>query len=724
MLNRIADLVIGAPKLVAGTCLLLVLGAAAYGFDAASRLSPAGYEVSGSESTSALEQLAVNFDTGPANLVLLVESSAPGGVTGEIASAQGTIMADGLASLADVKDVTSYWATGAPQLLSADGTQALVTARIVADESQIYTRTEEVRDAIDGLAGDLQVSLGGSAPANLEIVEESERDLLRAELLAIPITTIIMLLVFRSVVAALLPLVVSAVAVTGTAALLKGLSEVTLVSIFALNLTTALGLGMGVDFSLFTISRWREERAAGASNDDALRTTINRAGRSVLFSGMTTAATLAGLLLFDYPLLRSLAYAGFVVVALATAGALFALPATIALLGDRIDRFQVRRRAAQPQAVEDGAWYRIARQVMARPILTMGLVVGILLLLGSPFLRAEFAVPDDRALPLSSESRQVADQVRAGFDSRQFGAMAAVSSQPVEDAVLDRYAGAVSEVTGVAQVETVTGVYRDGLRTGESLTPMRFAVETGAWLSIIPNVEPISLAAEQMVAQIRAIPDGNGFALGGESARLVDNKQELRSKLVPVLLWVVVVVGLLLYRSFGSVLLPIKAIILNFLSLSAAFGAIVWIFQDGRLTGILSFTPTGLTDAQTPILILCIAFGLSMDYEVFLLSRIKEEYDRTGDSERAVAVGLQRTGGIITAAAVLMAVVFLSFASGRVAFIQLVGIGLALSIIADATLVRTFLVPAFMAVAGRWNWWSPRRPHRVEKHSTLGREYL
>ena len=724
MLNRVADLVIGAPKLVAGTCLLLVVAAAAYGFDAASKLSPAGYEVSGSESTAALDTLATNFDTGPANLVLLVESSDPGGITGQRASAHGLLLADGLAALPDVEDVTSYWSTGAPQLLSADRTQALITARIVAGESQVYTVTEEVREAIDDLAGDLQVSLGGSAPANLEIVEESERDLLRAELLAIPITTIIMLIVFRSVVAALLPLVVSAVAVTGTAALLKGLSEVTLVSIFALNLTTALGLGMGVDFSLFTISRWREERAAGASNDEALRTTINRAGRSVLFSGMTTAATLAGLLLFDYPLLRSLAYAGFVVVALATVGALFALPATIALLGDRVDRFQVRRRPPQPGAVEDGAWYRIARRVMARPLLTMGIVVGVLLLLGSPFLRAEFAVPDDRALPLSSESRQVADELRAGFDTSLFGAMAAVSDRPIEDDELDWYAAALSEVDGVAVVETATGVYQTGQRIGDSLDPARFESAAGAWLSIIPNLEPISLEAEQMVAEIRAIPGSGQFELGGESARLVDNKRELRSKLLPVLTWVVVVVGLLLYRSFGSVLLPIKAILLNFLSLTAAFGAIVWIFQDGRLTSILSFTPTGLTDAQTPILILCIAFGLSMDYEVFLLSRIKEEYDRTGDSERAVAVGLQKTGGIITAAAVLMAVVFLSFASGRVAFIQLVGVGLALSIIADATLVRTFLVPAFMAVAGRWNWWSPRRAHRLEKRSTLGREYL
>jgi RND superfamily putative drug exporter len=258
-------------------------------------------------------------------------------------------------------------------------------------------------------------------------------------------------------------------------------------------------------------------------------------------------------------------------------------------------------------------------------------------------------------------------------------------------------------------VETATGIYADGELVAPTADPDRFrtadGADGGAWLAVLPSVEPISSEAEAMVADIRGLDGPAAVLLGGESARQVDNKAEIAAKLVPVGLWVIVVVGLLLFWSFGSVVLPIKAVVLNLLSLTAAFGAIVWIFQGGRLTGLLGFTPTGLTDAQTPILIFCIAFGLSMDYEVFLLSRIKEEYDRSGDTAHAVAVGLQRTGGIITAAAVLMAAVFLSFASGNVTFIQLVGIGLALSIIADATLVRSLLVPAFMVVAGRWNWW-------------------
>ncbi len=707
MLNRVADLVISAPKLVLGICLALVVLGGAYGRDTASQLSPAGYEVGGSESTEALEVLAGQFDTGPANLIVLVTATSAEGVDSVEASVEGRRLGTRLVEMTDVADVISYFETGAPQLRSSDGDQALIVARIVASEEDIYGRVEEIRDELAGASGPVDVSIGGSAAANLEIVEESESDLLRAELIAIPLTTIIMLLVFRSVVAALLPLVVSAVAVVGTAAALKALSEVTLVSIFALNLTTALGLGMGVDFSLFTISRWREERAAGADNETALRTTMNRAGRSILFSGLTTAATLAALLLFDYPLLRSLAIAGFAVVILAVVGGLFALPAAIALLGDRVDKYQLRQPDSKP--LEEGFFYRVAKRVMARPVITIVLVGGVLLFLGAPFLRAEFGIPDDRALPLTSQSRQVADDLRTGFDGSQFGALAVVAPDAGSVDAQRGYAAEISSLDGVSQVSSAVGVFVDGAEAASVPTPERFVAGAGAWFSVIPSVEPISGEAERLVEQIRALPspDGLPVLVGGESARLVDNKAEIGSKLAFVALWVIVVVGLLLYRSFGSVVLPVKAVLLNMLSLTAAFGAIVWIFQDGRLSGLLGFTPTGLTDAQTPVLIFCIAFGLSMDYEVFLLSRIKEEWDRTGDTATAVAVGLQRTGGIITAAAVLMAVVFLSFASGNVTFIQMVGIGLALSILADAALVRTFLVPAFMAVAGRWNWWAP-----------------
>ena len=706
LLGRLARVVVARPGVILACFAVAVVAAGSYGRDTASVLSPAGYEVTGSESTRAAAFLADELDTGPANVVLLATATEPEGVNGDRARVDGLAIGDRLDALPDVSDVSSYWTTGASALRSTDGTQALVTARIVASEDEIYDRVETIRAELAGPSGSLEIEVGGSSAMNLEVVEESERDLLRAELIAIPITTLIMLLVFRSIGAALLPLVVSAVAVAGTAAALKGLSELTLVSIFSLNLTTALGLGMGVDYSLFLLSRWREERAAGAASDDAIVTAVTVAGRSILFSGLTTAATLAALLLFDYPLLRSLAVAGFVVVILATTGALVALPAAMALLGERIDRFQVRRATHRP--VEHGGWYRLALAVMRRPVVVIVATVAVLVILGSPFLRAEFGIPDDRVLPTHSPARQVAEQLRTGFDGREFGALAVVAPDGEPDAALAR---TLSSVPGVARVDGASGVFIDGRPVADVVAPARFtrADGPGTWYSVVPDVEPISAQGEDIVADIRALPSSTPLLVGGEPARLVDNKAEVAAKLPFVIAWVALAIGVLLYRSFGSVLVPLKAFVLNALSLTAAFGAIVWVFQDGRLSGLLGFTPTGLTDTQTPVLMFCIAFGLSMDYEVFLLSRIKEEWDRTGDTRRAVAVGLQKTGGIITAAAVLMAIVFLAFASGNVTFIQMVGVGLALSIVMDAAVVRSLLVPAFMHIAGDWNWWSPGR---------------
>ena len=710
MLRFLAGFVVRRPKaiLIAATVALAI--GAVYGASAPGALSPAGYEVTGSESTRASQILGEEFGAGASNVVLLLSSELD--VDSTAVATRAADVAAELRAIEDVAEVVSYWETGAPSLRSSDGRQGLIAARIVADEDTVYTRVEQIQDELAVQTSELTITVGGSGPVNLELVEESERDLLRAEMLVIPLTTIIMLIVFRSVVAALLPLVVSAVAVIGTAVVLRALSDVTLVSIFALNLTTALGLGMGIDYSLLVISRWREERAGGASPETALQISVQRAGRSVLFSGLTTAATLAALLLFDYPLLRSLAYAGFVVVLLATVGALVVLPATMALLGDRVDAWSVRASKARP--VEEGGWYRLTQIVMRRPGTVIVLTVAGLLLLGSPFLRAEFGIPDDRVLPPSAESRVVADEVRASFDARELGAIAVVvpDSRATTAGEQAAFAGLLSSLDDVSRVDGPTGIFVAGQQVGDSPLPERYDNGAGVWYSVVPAVEPISTAAAELVTTIRTLDGPADFLVGGESARLVDNKAEIADKLPFVFVWITVMIFGLLYLSFQSVLLPLKALLLNLLSLTAAFGAIVWIFQDGRLSGLLGYTPTGLTDAQTPVLMFCIAFGLSMDYEVFLLSRIKEEYDESGDPIESVARGVQRTGGIITAAAVLMAIVFLSFATGGVTFIQMVGIGLALSILVDALIVRALLVPAFMVVAGKWNWWSPFRHAR------------
>lgn len=717
LLGRLASVVARRPRRILGVTALLAVTGAMFAAGAPGALSPAGYEVAGSESTQVAAEIAQTFDAGAANIAVLV--SAPSGTTVDDVDVQaaGDLAIERLKTLGDVREVSPLW-TELPALRSADGRHALISARIVADENTTYDRVRDIRAVVEELGVETGVALtvGGSAAANLEIVEVSERDLIRAELLVFPITTIVLLVVFRSVVAALLPLIVGLIAVVGTAVTLRALSGVTLVSIFGLNLASALGLGMAVDYSLFLISRWREERVAAPDSSTAVTAAMRTAGRSILFSGLTTAATLGALVLFNYPLLRSLALSGVVVVLLATFGALVPLPAAMFLLGDRIDKWQVRKpRAVRP--VEEGRWYRLAHAIMKRPMLTLLATIAVLLVVGSPFLRAEFSLPDDRVLPASTETRRVADLVRTDFADVPLATITVLPAGATAGTETARLAESLANVPGVRLVETAEGVWAAGSRIGDSATPARYVAidDSGRrWFSVQTEAEPLSPEAAQVVTQIRML-DNPAFLVGGESARLVDNLDEISSKIPLALLWVAVVISILLFVSFRSLLVPIKAFLLNLLSLTASFGAIVFIFQDGRLSNLLGYTPTGLTDAQTPVLMFCIAFGLSMDYEVFLLSRIKEELDRSGDSRRAVAVGLQRTGGIISAAGVLMAIVFLSFASGDVTLIKMVGVGLALAIAVDAFIVRTLLVPSFMALAGDWNWWLPGQPRPTKK---------
>ena len=708
-----------ATLLIVGLC--VVIGAV-FAIGAPSALSPAGYEVSDSESTLVAQRLADEFDAGAPNVAVL--ASARSG-TALDAQPVATDVVEALVAVDGVRDLAS-WQTN-PALRSVDGRHGLVLARIVADEDATYDAVRDIRTELDALegTGDVEYTLGGTAAANLEVVEVSERDLLRAELIVFPLTTIVLLLVFRSVVAALLPLIVSLIAVVGTAVALRALSDVTLVSIFGLNLASALGLGMAVDYSLFLINRWREERRQGLDSISAVHAAVQTAGRSILFSGLTTAGTLGALLVFDYPLFRSLALAGFIVVLLATFGALVALPAAMFLLGDRIDAGTVRR-PKPARALSEGRWYRLATFTMRRPVTTIAVTLALLLVAGSPFLRAEFSLPDDRVLPATTEARQVADAIRSDFPDVPVASLAIViddAAPGVQRPALPELASRFSSQPGIRVVETADGVWVGGSRIADATAPERYLPtndsSTARWLSAQTVAEPLSTAAADVVRELRAMSiEGVAVEVGGESARLVDNTAEIASKIPIVLLWIAVVISVLLFVSFRSLLVPIKAFVLNLVSLTASFGAIVWIFQDGRLADLLGYTPTGLTDAQTPVLMFCIAFGLSMDYEVFLLSRIKEEWDDTGDPRHSVAAGLQRTGGIISAAGVLMAIVFLSFATGDVTFIQMVGMGLAIAIVVDVFIVRTLLVPSFMALAGAWNWWLPGQPTPDRSAST------
>jgi RND superfamily putative drug exporter len=647
----------------------------------------------------------------------------------------GAALTEELAAEPEIGQAFSYWTLGStPALRSGDGTQALVLAAIPGDDDHVSDVIEDLspRYSRPGDAATPAVRVGGIAEVYRQVADQIEHDLQRAELITLPITMLLLVLIFGSVVAASLPLAVGVFAVIGTFFVLRVLSSFTDVSVYALNLTTALGLGLAIDYSLFIVSRYREELARGSSTEQAIRRTLATAGRTVVFSSMTVAISLAALLVFPLVFLRSFAYAGIVVVALAGAASVVVLPALLAALGPRVNRLRIGRpRATQAEleASGTGFWHRVATAVMRRPVISAAAVLAVLGVLGAPFLGIRLGLGDDRVLPESATSHQVQDDIRSNFGSNEANALqvvardlgAAAGSTPAErDAAVAAYATELSTIPGVARVDAVTGSYAAGqalpANGGAEAATQRFVDPAGGpatWWSVVPSVEPLSEDGEQLAQDVRDAEAPFETLVAGPSAALVDTKDSLFSRMPLALGIIAVVTFVVMFLMVGSVLVPVKALVLNLLSLSATFGAMVFIFQSGHLSGLLDFTATGSITATMPILMFCIAFGLSMDYEVFLLSRIKEEYDRTGDNEHSVALGLERTGRIVTAAAALLSFVFLAFATSGISFIKMFGLGLALAVVMDATLVRGVLVPAFMRLAGRANWWAPAPMRRL-----------
>jgi putative drug exporter of the RND superfamily len=424
-------------------------------------------------------------------------------------------------------------------------------------------------------------------------------------------------------------------------------------------------------------------------------------------------------LIFPLYFLRSFAYGGIGVILVAMVISVVALPALIAVLGPRVDSLRLFKRKAKP--VGRGGWHRLATGVMKRPIVVSVLGVGFLLLLGLPFLRVEWGVPDARVLPESNPARVASEVLSGEFDSAEADAFPVVVSGGVDDESIVTYATQLSDIAGVGRVDSAAGRFVDGAQVAPADPALaRFAANASVsgdatWFNVVPAVEPISTEAETMIGEIRALDTSfDDVAVGGASASFVDSREAIFSRIPLAALIIVVSTFVLLFMMFGSVLVPVKAIVLNVLSLTATFGLMVWVFQDGNGSGLLGFTATGLTDISMPILMFCVAFGLSMDYEVFLLSRMKEEYDRTGDNDLAVATGIEKTGRLVTAAALLLSITFFAFATSGVTFIKLFGLGLAVAVLVDAFIVRSTLVPALMKLAGDWNWWAPgplRRLH-------------
>ncbi|MET9649064.1 MMPL family transporter [Streptomyces sp. NPDC006460] len=696
------------PRLSLLVALVITALAVVAGSGVGDRMGSGGWEDPDAESTYATQVLEREFPASQPNVLLLLDAGAAG-VDDPAVAAEARRTAERLDAEPGVSGVGSYWATGSPALRSKDGRQAVIAARIEGEEKEAGEILQRIAPAYRGTHGPVEVSLGGPLAVRHEMQTVIQEDLLRAELIALPVTLVLLVMVFGSAVAALLPLGIGIVAILGTNAVLRGLTEFTDVSVFAQNLTTALGLGLAIDYALFVVRRFREELAAGADTRTAVGTTLRTAGRTVLFSALTVAVSLAAMLVFPQYFLRSFAYAGIAVVLLAAAAALILLPAALMLLGDRVNaldlrRLFVRRRAARAgdgagpagagRGDGDGAgWARTAALVMRRaPVFVVATTAG-LVLLGLPFLGVKFGTADDRQLPSTSESRVVQDQLRDGFPGTPGGGLTVLAEGGATPAQYADYRERIADLPGVERV--------DGPVTSGS------GARAHAYFTVVPEGEAVGEGAQRVVGELRAQEAPFDTSVTGAAAVLTDSKDAIADRLPWAAAIIVVITLLLVFLLTGSVLIPLQAVVLNALSLTAMFGAVVWVFQEGHLSGLLGFTATGDIETTLPVLMFCVAFGLSMDYGVFLLSRIKEEYDATGDHEHSVRFGLRRTGGLITAAAVILAVVMVAIGTSRVTNTKMLGLGVALAVLMDAMVVRSLLVPSVMKLTGRLTWWAP-----------------
>ncbi|BAL91908.1 putative integral membrane protein [Actinoplanes missouriensis 431] len=708
----VVRLVTRRPKSVLITALLIAVAAIVFSGDLVGALKTGGFDDPSSESVRGQKSLAQHFHAADPNLVVMLEK--PGG---DVDDPDVRTVADQvtqrLTGTEGVSVVGSYWAGRAPQLAGRDRDKGIILARVDGDEDTSAARVKDLHE-LAGHTGAVTVGFGGITQVNNDINAQVTEDLARAEAIAVPITLILLLLVFGTVWAAGAPLLIGLFSIVATLGTLRLLAVFTDVSVFAVNMATALGLGLAVDYSLLFVSRYREQRLRDPDNITALAATMRTAGSTVVFSAATVAVALCSLLVFPQYFLRSFAYAGIAVVIATVCAALMVLPALLVLLGDRIDRWPVLRR--RPAAGGHAPfWGRVAAEVMRRPFRSAVPVILFLIALAMPFTHIKFGIADDRVLPKDAESRVVADALRTEFAGTGSGATVIVAdgwgtgTNGIKRAAV--YAARLSRVEGVSRVDSMAGTFVHGVATPKLITmhPRTYASgKLATYFSVLTDVEPYSDAGADLARAIRAVPVPAGVPVmaTGPAAQLVDITASIGGRLPHALILIACTTFALLFLLTGSVLLPLKALVFNLLTMSSVFGVAVWIFQDGNLSEVLGFTATPLTVA-IPVLLFCVAFGLSMDYEVFVLSRIIERHRQGADLRTAVVEGLSRSGRVISAAAAILSVSFLAMLVSGVSFIQFFGLCAALAIILDALLVRPVLVPAFMRLLGRWNWWAP-----------------
>ena len=746
--ERLGAFVHAHARLVIGAWVLIVLCALPFAPQAPGALQAGGFDLPTLESARSRAALESELGAPPSALVLAISSSTliPGTPQFEAAAQRA------VAGVARAPHVV-----GSRSHLIAP-TQVNVEKKIVYDVILLDLKPDDSPAALEGIQAALvevdgiKVALAGGPSFYADIQIVSETDLQRSELISLPLAAIVLLLVFGSAVAAGLPLAVGGATVLVALAAIFGIAQATRMSIFVLNLTTLLGLGLGVDYSLLLVSRFREELGRGAKLGDAVQRTVATAGRAVFFSGVTVMLGLAGLALFDFAILRSIGIAGAITVAIAVASSVTLMPAILSLLGPRVNRLAIRR-LGSGKVNERGPWARLARAVMRRPIAVALPTLALLIALGTPWLGVRFNAPDGSILPERVPSRQALDALTDAFGEGSFSPMTAAvrTDGPVTSAanikLLYDWVQALQADPRVARVDSIVSIdprltltqyqllYSSSSADGAT-PPDRYAAQILSFttagdlttVSITPTNGPNRPESRALVGELRAAhpgtigagtpsaitpPAGLNALIGGGAAEIVDVVDTISGEFPRTAAVVILATLLILAVLLRSIVLPIKAVVMNTLSILASFGALVWIFQDGNLSALLGFAPLGFVETTIPVILFCVLFGLSMDYEVFLLTRMREIYDRTGDNAAAVAGGLERSGRIITSAALIVVVVAGSFVFAEIVLIKALGVGVAIAVALDATIVRALLVPATMRLFGKWNWWAPRWMERL-----------
>ncbi len=716
---------------------VILLAALPFAPQAPGALSAGGFILDDLESARAKQVLQEELGTEPSAFVLVYSSDTLRAGTREWLAAVNEATA-GVATAPHVTRTLSHALS--PRQVSADGRTAydIVFLDLAPDDSP--DAIPPVEAALREVPG-LRVQIAGGPAFYGDVQEVTESDLRRSELISLPLAAFALLLVFGSLVAAGVPLAVGGASVLVALAGIFLVASVIPMSIFVLNLATLLGLGLGVDYSLLMTSRFREELARREGPDrvaEAVRVTVTTAGRAVFFSGLTVLLGLLGLVLFEFMILRSVGIAGAIVVGLTVAAALTLLPAILAILGTRIDRLSVRKVTVEPGS--DGPWARLARRVMRRPVAVLVPTLSILLLLGVPFLNVRFNAPDATILPASVPSREAYDVLAQEFGEGEFAPLViavrttGAATSPENVAALYDYSRRlaadprISRVASIVDLDERLTLEQYQLLYGSPAGPPdRFVAATlGATtkddltaFTVTTPYGPNNPEARALVREMRdpasplAPPAGVSILVGGGAADVDDVVSRVWADFPRTAAFIVLTTFLVLFVLLRSVVLPIKALVMNTLSIVASFGALVWIFQDGNLSALLGFQPLGFVETTLPVILFCVLFGLSMDYEVFLLSRMKETWDKTGDNTEAVARGLERSGRIVTSAALIVVVVAGSFAFADIVLIKALGLGVAIAVALDATIVRALLVPATMRLLGKWNWWVPSRLDRA-----------